>query len=116
LFGRIAIPFNRYKNEFGQASDQPEMDATMVCIAIGLARSEAEYWPMIVGPLSSPNKLTGKGLFSYIDREKIYFSSPNSHSSLFFLINFKTGQTTSLNFSNRAFYLPRAVSKAVLLQ
>jgi hypothetical protein len=63
LFGRIAIPFNRYKNEFGQASDQPEMDATMVCIAIGLARSEAEYWPMIVGPLSSPNKLTGKGLF-----------------------------------------------------
>jgi hypothetical protein len=31
-------------------------------------------------------------------------------------LNFKTGQTTFLNFSNRAFYLPRAVLKAVLLQ
>jgi hypothetical protein len=28
----------------------------------------------------------------------------------------KIGQITSLNFSNRAFYLPGAVSKAVLLQ
>ena len=40
-----------------------EMDATVVCIAIGLARSEAEYWPMILAPLSSPKKLTGKGFF-----------------------------------------------------
>jgi hypothetical protein len=37
------------------------------------------------------------------EEEKVYFSSPN----------FKTGQTISLNFSNRAFYLPRAVLKAV---
>jgi hypothetical protein len=37
---------------------------------------------------------------------KVYFSSINS----------KTGQITSLNFSNRAFYLLGTVLKAVLLQ
>jgi hypothetical protein len=51
-----------------------------------------------------------------LEKEKVYFSSPNLTKVHFSFLNFKTGQTTSLNFLNRAFYLPRAVLKAVLLQ
>jgi hypothetical protein len=47
-----------------------------------------------------------KSIFSPSTLTKVHFSS----------LNFKTGQITSLNFSNRAFYLPRTVLKAVLLQ
>jgi hypothetical protein len=48
--------------------------------------------------------------------KKVYFSSPTFTKFRFSSLNSKTGQITSLNFSNRAFYLPGAVSKAVLLQ
>jgi hypothetical protein len=47
--------------------------------------------------------------------EKVYFFSPTSKVR-FFSLNLKTGQTTFLNFSNSAFYLPRAVLKEGLLQ
>jgi hypothetical protein len=51
-----------------------------------------------------------------IEVEKVHFSPPTLTKVHFSSINFKIGQTTSLNFSNRAFYLPRVVLKAVLIQ
>jgi hypothetical protein len=51
-----------------------------------------------------------------IFRKKSTFPPPIFTKVRFSSLNFKTGQTTSLNFSNRAFYLPGAVLKAVLLQ
>jgi hypothetical protein len=45
-------------------------------------------------------------------KEKSTFSPPTFAKVRFSSINFKTGQTTSLSFSNRAFYLPGAVLKA----
>jgi hypothetical protein len=48
--------------------------------------------------------------------EKVYFSSPTLTKVRFSSLNLKTGQTTSFNFSNSAFYLPHAVLKAGLLQ
>jgi len=48
----------------------------------------------------------GKSYFFYLTFMKVRF----------FFLNSKTEQTTSLNFLNRVFYLPRAVSKAGLLQ
>ena len=52
----------------------------------------------------------------YYDLEKIYFSSLNFHESPFFLSQLQNRVITFLNFSNHAFYLPRAGLKAVLLQ
>jgi hypothetical protein len=49
-------------------------------------------------------------------RKKSTFPPPTFTKVRFSFLNSKTGQITSLNFSNRAFYLPGAVSKAVLLQ
>jgi hypothetical protein len=51
-----------------------------------------------------------------ISWKKSNFPPPTFMKVRFSSLNFKTGQITSLNFSNRAFYLPGAVSKAVLLQ
>jgi hypothetical protein len=48
--------------------------------------------------------------------KKSTFSPPTFTKVYFFSLNSKTEQTTSLNFSNRAFYLPETVLKAVLLQ
>jgi hypothetical protein len=48
--------------------------------------------------------------------KKSTFPPPTFTKVRFSSLNSKTGQITSLNFSNRAFYLPGAVSKAVLLQ
>jgi hypothetical protein len=45
-------------------------------------------------------------------KQKVYFFSLNFRERPFSSLNSKTGQTTSLNFSNRAFYLPGAVLKA----
>jgi hypothetical protein len=47
--------------------------------------------------------------------EKVFSSSTFTKVSFSFF-NSKTDQTTFSNFSNHAFYLPRAVSKVVLLQ
>jgi len=49
-------------------------------------------------------------------RKKYIFSPPTFMKIRFSSLNSKIGQTISLNFFNRAFYLPRAVLKAVLLQ
>jgi hypothetical protein len=49
-------------------------------------------------------------------RKKSTFPPSTFTKVRFSSLNSKTGQITSLNFSNRAFYLPGAVSKAVLLQ
>jgi hypothetical protein len=49
-------------------------------------------------------------------RKKSIFPPPTLTQVRFSSLNFKIGQTTSLDFSNHAFYLPRAVLKAVLLQ
>jgi hypothetical protein len=46
-------------------------------------------------------------------RKKSTFPPPTFPKVRFSSLNFKIGQTTSLNFSNRAFYLPGAVLKAV---
>jgi hypothetical protein len=43
--------------------------------------------------------------------EKVYFSTSTLTQVNFSSLNFKTEQTISLNFSNRAFYLPQAVLK-----
>jgi hypothetical protein len=45
--------------------------------------------------------------------KKSNFPPPTFVKVCFSSINFKTGQITSLNFSNRAFYLPGTVLKAV---
>jgi hypothetical protein len=44
--------------------------------------------------------------------KKFTFSPPTLPKVHFSFLNFKIGQITSLNFSNRVFYLPRAVLKA----
>ena len=47
---------------------------------------------------------------------KVYFSLSTFTKIRFYSLNSKTEQTTSLSFSNFAFYLLTAISKAVLLQ
>jgi len=46
-------------------------------------------------------------------KKKSTFSLPTLTKVRFFSLYFKTRQTTSLDFSNHAFYLPETVSKAV---
>ena len=46
-------------------------------------------------------------------RQKSILSPPTITKVWFSSYNYKTGYFTSLNFSNRAFYLPRAVLKTV---
>jgi hypothetical protein len=71
--------------------------------------------------LSKPSTLAGyqiDKLFNHVlvgDRKKSIFPPPTFTKVRFSSLNSKTEQITSLNFSNRAFYLPGAVSKAVLL-
>jgi hypothetical protein len=48
------------------------------------------------------------------ERKKSTFPLPTFTKIRFSSVNSKTRQTTSLNFSNRAFYLPGVVLKAVL--
>jgi hypothetical protein len=59
-----------------------------------------------------------RGLLSYqkfFKRKKSIFLRSTFIEVRFSSLNFKTGQTISLNFLNCVFYLPRAVLKAVLL-
>jgi hypothetical protein len=53
-------------------------------------------------------------LFSFPLQKKSTFPSLTFTKVCFFSLNSKIRQTISLNFSNRAFYLPEAVLKAVL--
>jgi len=53
---------------------------------------------------------------SNLDWKKSTFPPPTITEVHFSSLNSKTGQITSLNFSNHANYLPRAVSKADLVQ
>ena len=61
---------------------------------------EATHAGLILGPLK-------------IKRPKSILPPPTITKIWFSSYNYKTGYFTSLNFSNRAFYLPRAVLKAV---
>jgi len=48
-----------------------------------------------------------------LERQKSILPPPTIIKVWFSSYNYKTGYFTSLNFSNRAFYLPRAVLKTV---
>ena len=52
--------------------------------------------------------------YSVTLKEKVYFSFHNFTKIHIFSLNSKTSQIISLNFSNRAFYIPRVALKAVL--
>jgi hypothetical protein len=51
-----------------------------------------------------------------LEWKKSTFPPPTFAKVRIFFLNSRTGQTISLNFSNRAFYLPGAVLKAGLPQ
>jgi hypothetical protein len=60
--------------------------------------------------LRPKQKVTNRVIFVW---KKSTFPPPTFAKVHFSSLNSKTGQTTSLNFSNRAFYLPGAVLKTV---
>jgi hypothetical protein len=62
------------------------------------------------------NRAESNELYKNRPWKKSTFPPPTFTKVCFSSLNSKTGQITSLNFSNRAFYLPGAVSKAALLQ
>ena len=58
-------------------------------------------------------KQRGPEFSSFFFRQKSILPPPTITKVWFSSYNYKTGYFTSLNFSNRPFYLPRAVLKAV---
>ena len=62
---------------------------------------------------STSRKLTRPSMPAKYTRQKSILPPPTITKVWFSSYNYKTGYFTSLNFSNRPFYLPRAVLKAV---
>jgi hypothetical protein len=85
-----------------------------ICLRHNITGGDRKYLRGGCGP--GPREPIARNHEGYFVSEKVTFPPSLFTKVRFSSLNSKTGQTTSLNFSNRTFYLTGAVLKAVLLQ